>query len=465
MDEAATDHRPTAGHERFNFVDANALRAKIRDLGLSIPLDDDVSILLEPVEVSGRQAENRLAIQPMEGRDADVSGSPTDLTERRYQRFAAGGSGLIWFEATAVVPEGRAAQSQLWINRENVGEYRRLVERTRQAAAERFGNEHNLLLVLQLTHSGRYSRPEGEPRPIFAHHSEVLDSLATVKDKQYLISDDDLNRLQDSYVAAGRLARDAGFDGVDVKACHGYLVSELLASFTRTNSRYGGSFDNRSRFLMEVVSRLRDEIPDVLITSRINAFDGMPHPWGFGADDSDPPRPRLDEPEELARRLRDAGCGILNVSVGNPYYQPHCGRPYDKPVRGSRRPAEHPLVGVDRLISIAAELQHAVPEIPIVGTGYSWLRHLFPFAGAGALRTGGAGLIGLGRTGFAYPDFPIDLKEHGKLDPKKCCIACSSCSQIMRNGGRVGCIVRDGEIYIEEYKIGRLKSKGARTGG
>lgn len=444
-------------HERFRFATREALSQKIRELGVDIPLSDDVGILLVPVDVGGRKVPNRFAVQPMEGRDGRADGSPGPLTFRRYQRYAAGGSGLIWFEATAVAPEGRGSPAQLYLHEANVGEFRQLVTETRAAARRSFGAVNEPLLIVQLTHCGRYSKPDGKRRPIIAHHSPVLGPLAGISPRHPLIADDELDRLQEAYLHAAELAAAAGFDGVDIKACHGYLVSELLAAFTRVNSRYGGPFENRTRFLLEIATRIRQRVPDLIVTSRFSAFDGIPRPFGFGTDEQDPPREDLAEPQELARCLRAAGCPLLNVSLGNPYYVPHYGRPFDKPLAGARCPDEHPLVSVARLLRTAATVQQVVPDVPIVGTGYSWLRQYIPNVGAGVIKAGGAAIVGLGRGAFAYPDCVKDLAQHGAFDAKKACAACSRCSQIMRDGGCVGCVVHDQEIYAKQYGEGRSR--------
>jgi 2,4-dienoyl-CoA reductase (NADPH2) len=422
-------------HERFQLDDPAALARCADQLGINLPFSDDIRILFSPLDVAGRRLPNRFAVQPLEGCDAEPDGAPGSLTFRRYRRFAAGGSGLIWFEATAVTPEGRANPRQLWITPANVGAFRRLADETRAGCRQR----HDVLLVLQLTHSGRYARPDGQPRPVIAQHNPVLDSPLGLDREYPLVSDAELDQGQDAFVHAAELAAAAGFDGVDIKACHGYLVSELLAAFTRTDSRYGGTFENRTRFLLEVVARIRGQVPGLLVTSRFSAGDGIPAPFGFGTETA--------EPLELARRLRALGCPVLNVSLGNPYYNPHCGRPYDLPVAGAAAPDEHPLVGVARLLRATAAVQRAVPEVPAVGTGYSWLRHLFPPVAAGVIARGEAALIGLGRLALAYPDCVNDLAASGSLDADKTCTACSGCTEIMRDGGHVGCRVRDRDIY------------------
>jgi 2,4-dienoyl-CoA reductase (NADPH2) len=432
-----------AAHERFAFRDADALLGKIRDLALDIPFDDDPAVLLEPVSVAGGRLPNRLAVLPMESADAAPDGAPTEWTFRRYERFAAGGSGAIWVEATAVRADGRSNPHQLMLTEETEAEFRKLAARTRSAAAGARGEGHEILLILQLTHSGRFAKPEGKPEPQIAHHSPVLDPLHGLGAETPLLSDEALEAIQDDFVNAADLAAAAGFDGVDIKACHGYLVSELLAAFTRTGSRYGGSFENRIRFLLETVRRIREEVPRLLVTSRLSVADMVPFPYGFGMDPNRRNRPNLKEPKELVRRLGREGVRLLALSIGVPAWKAHFGRPFDKPVPGASVPDEHPLEGVARHLRFAAEIQKASPGVAVVGAGYSWLRGFFPNVGAAMVRSRRTSIVGLGRGALAYPDYPRDLEKKGRLSSRKVCTACSLCSHLLRQQKPVGCVVRD----------------------
>lgn len=442
---------------RFRFRNAESLRLKARELGVELPWSDDVGVLLEPVRIGSLSLPNRLVVHPMEGCDSAGDGGPGEQALRRYTRYAAGGAGLIWFEATAVVPEGRANPRQLLLNETTSAGFAKVVEATRKAARDQYGVGHNPIFVLQLTHSGRWSKPAGEPEPIIAHHNPDLDALVGIGADYPAVTDVDLDMLQDRFVAAARLAAAAGFDGVDVKSCHGYLVSELLAAHTR-EGRYGGEFVNRARFLLDTVQRIRSEVPSVFVTCRLNVYDAIPYPYGFGVDREDVSRPDLTEPIDLLRVLGSSGCPMVNVSLGVPYWRPHLGRPFDRPVPESPPSPEHPLFGVTRMLGLVAELQPAVPEMALVGTGYSWLRHHFPNVGAGAVLAGETTLVGVGRMAFAYPDFARDLMEHGSLEFLKSCCACSGCTQLMRSGEAAGCVVRDQQVYRLPRKP-RVKSQ------
>jgi 2,4-dienoyl-CoA reductase (NADPH2) len=444
-------------HRRFRYRDGAALRQDIAALELAIPWDDDPSPLLTPIRIGDHSLPNRLAVHPMEAFDAAPDGAPDELAFRRYRRYGSGGSGLIWFEATAVVEEGRSNPRQFYLHEGNVAEYERLVAETRRATAESLGPDHTPLLVLQLTHSGRWSKPDGTRRPVIAHHHDMLDAMVDIDATHPTVSDGELENLQQRFVDAAKLAASAGFDGVDVKSCHGYLGSELLAAFTR-EGRYGGPLENRARFLLETLHRIRTEVPGILVTSRLNVFDGLPYPYGFGVAREDPNEPDLGEPLALLEELQSLGCPVANITLGVPYCRPHLGRPFNRAVPGSPSAPEHPLVGVARFLDLTARLQRGLPELPLVGTGYSWLRHFFPYIGAAAVREGGVSLVGVGRMAFAYPDFARDLAEHGVLDPRKSCVGCSSCSELMWSGERSGCVVRDGDLYHLPKSMGRKKT-------
>lgn len=438
-----------APHEKFTFRSLDQIRAKVAALGLDIQFDEDLAPLARPVKIGGLTAPNSLGIHPMEGCDGDADGSPAALTVRRYERFAAGGAGVLWFEATAVVPEGRANPRQLWIHEGNVRQFTDLVERIRRVALEHSGKEP--VTVIQLTHSGRHSRPVDKPAPIIAQRNPVLDPRHKLPDDYPIVSDDYLQALEDRFVEATKLAQRAGFDGVDIKATHGYLLAELLGARMRPG-RYGGSFENRIRLMTDIVSRVRREVPGVLLSSRIWAYDFMEYPYCWGMEEGTPGKLNLTETIELCRRLQAEGLRFLNVSGGNPYFNPHVNRPYDIPSRGVAIPEEHPLEGVARLLGACRDIQRALPGLVVMGTGFSWLRQFFPQAAAACLKNGWMQVVGLGREAFAYPDFAQDLLERGELDLKKICTSCSKCVQLMRDDGMAGCVTRDSKVYLPIFR-------------
>ena len=435
-------------HEFFQFPSKEALLQKAALLDLSLPFSDSTEPFWTPESIDGVPVPNRFAVQPMEGFDAGNDGQPGPLAFRRYERYARGGSGLIWFEATCVVPEGRSNPRQLLLSAKTSKDFHRLTRLTRRAAFQSWGSDHRPFLVLQLTHSGRYSRPRGKPAPLAADKNPFLDDPSN---PPTILDDDALATLEEYYVDAARLAYEAGFDGVDIKACHGYLVHNLLAAHSREHSRYGGERQKRFRFLLSVVRRIRDRVPQLHIAVRLNATDRIPFPYGFGVPGDGTVRVDLSEPAILVERLIAEGCTLLNITAGNPMTVPHWTRPFDRPVPGAAVPDEHPLEGVIRLIRLAGEIQKRFPDLPVVGTGYSWLRQYAPGVGAAVLQQGDATFIGLGRSSFAYPDAPRDLLHNGSLDPHNVCTTCSRCTELMRRGQPTGCVLRDKAVYGKIY--------------
>lgn len=446
------------------------LRKLAASLSIEIPVQEDVSILGEPVKIGPFTAPNRLAVNPMEGADGDNAGNPGALTLRRYKRFTAGGCGIIWAEAIAVVVEGRANPRQLWLNDQSKATFAKLITQSRQSARDSMGKSHNPIIVAQLTHSGRYSKPQGTAKPIIPQRDPYRDAMipqqppvkntkSAIADNWPIVTDDYLEDLVEHYVKAAKLAFEAGFDAVDVKACHGYLINELLACHNR-EGKYGGSFENRTRFLLAVIDAIKRELgEDKTVVTRLGIYDAIPYPFGWGVDKNDYTKADLTEPKKLFTLLAERNIPMINVTIGNPYFNPHFGRPFNEPIVGGYESPENPLQGVVRMIQLTAEMQKAFPDTALVGPGYSWLRHFLPNVGAAVLKNKMASIIGAGRMSLAYPDFAKDILTKGKLDPNKVCIACSGCTQIMRDGGMAGCVVRDNKVYGPIFRHGRMSNR------
>ncbi|MDW7656141.1 MAG: flavin oxidoreductase/NADH oxidase [Bacillota bacterium] len=445
-------------HRRFDYHSLADLADDLKTCGLELPLMTDTAVLSEPVPIGKGVAPNRLAVQPMEGCDGTTGGSPDSLTLRRYQRFASGGAGLIWVEATAVVANGRANPRQLWLHDQNLPDYRSLVSLIdRESGIKPYK-------VLQLTHSGRYSRPTDIPEPQIATANPWLDKPGQ---QAVILSDEQLAGLVPAYVRAAELAYAAGFDAVDIKACHRYLINELLSAHTRPG-RYGGKLENRTRLLLDIVRAVRAAVP-LDIAVRLNAYDEIPYPHGWGVQPDDHHIPDLTETVWLARQLSGAGVSLLNITGGNPYYNPHVNRPYDT---GPYQPPQHQLYHTVKLLMACREIRNALlsdkgsaAAVPVrlIASGLSWLHQFAGQAAAGLIHDGWCDLAGFGRQAFAYPDFARDLLTTGQMEEQKCCLACGKCSEIMRDGGQSGCVIRDGSTYLPIYRQGR-SGKAPLTG-
>lgn len=426
---------------------------------------------------------NSLGIHPMEGCDGTLDGRPDELTWRRYGRFASGGAKLIWFEATAVSEDGRANTRQVWLNRNTVSDFARLHEMILRVHRERWGNSDDLLVPMQLTHSGRWS----VPRRVIAYHHPLVDQKIGLPADYPVISDDELERLEDVYVDAAGLALEAGFRAIDLKVTHSYLLSELLGAKTRPG-RYGGPLENRLRFMKNVLGKMRAKFGKRLILCmRLGCYDGVPYvrdpetgtgkpmpypvpyPWGFGVDPNDPLREDLTEVKEAVARFREWGVELLNVSAGSPYYNPHVGRPFEKPDEGNYEQPEHPLAGVDRHFRIAGALQRAFPDLPMVGTGYSWLQKYSINAGARNVADGNIRVMGMGRGSLAYPDFAADALAKGELDERRVCKTLTYCTFLMRQKNHplgqfpTGCPPFDKEVFGPIMKEAREAKRRAEA--
>lgn len=456
----------------FRYRSLDELREDAQRRAPALTFSDDVAVLAQPLRVGRHDLSNRLAIHPMEGCDANLDGTPGELTFRRWRRFAEGGAALLWGEATAVVPEARANPRQLLISPATAPELRRLLAETRAARLRRFGTTDGFVVGLQLTHSGRWSHTG----PIIAQHGAAIDAVKR-SENVTVLTDAELVALEERFVAAAVLARDVGFDFVDVKQCHTYLLSELLASRTRTGE-YGGSYENRTRFVRNVFGRIRSKLGDsIMLATRLNVFDSLPYvkdavgvgtiaahetPYrsGWGTSEADPTSPDLAEPLRLVEDLRSLGLALLNVSMGSPYFNPHIGRPFERAPVDGYAPPEHPLVGVERHVRLASKIQQVNPELPVVGTGYSWLRHYALHAGAANVAADGVSLVGLGRGALAYPDFAVDALEGPGMQRDRACIGVSYCTALMRAKHHplgqfpTGCAPRDA-AYAEEFKSAR----------
>jgi len=439
---------------KFQYSKLDELKKEIKDRGLEIPFKSGTEVLAESFRIGNSSAPNRLVANPMEGNDADKDGGPSSLTNRRYRRLASGGSGVIWVEATAVSRDGRSSPRQLLFNERSATAFRELLREIKSCGRGPKGEPQEPYVALQLTHSGRHSSPDGDPAPVIAHHEELLDEKYEVIDSDYpVISDEELDDLKSRYVEAAGLAEECGFDAVDIKACHGYLIHELLASYNRKNSRYGGeSFAARTRFLLEIIEEIGERNPNLDITTRLNIYDHLPYPAGFGMKKDGSLAMDLSEPARLIDELSKLDVNTINLAICNPYYNPYVERPFDSPVPGGTLPEEHPLNTLQRNIRVTRKISELQPDINFIGTGYSWLREYSANLGASLCDEGTIAGVGVGRISLADPDYANQLLSRGNLDRGDLCTTCSSCVQMLRKGVEVGCLTRDTEMYRASYR-------------
>ena len=391
----------------------------------------------QPIEFGGVAVKNRIVIQPMEGCDCEEDGSPSELTQKKYLRFALSGAGIIWFEANAVTKEGRTNARQMMLTAENLHQFQALLAEIREIATEKFGFAP--LMILQLTHSGRQSMV-----PICAYHNSVYEAKRPIKDEN-IASDEYLASLPERYARSALLAKQAGFDGVDVKCCHGYLMQETLSAFTRAGS-YGGSLQNRMRLFLDCFRAVKRAVgEDLLIASRFDPSDVVPYPNGFGTDEKG--EVDLTEGKLVLSALYQEGLRLVNITLGNPYYNPHVNRPFRA---GPYTPPEKAETGLKRFTDVEKELKRCFPDMIFVGSGLSYYREDLLERAEELVEQGVCDLVGFGRESLAYPEFYADCLS-GRFDAKKTCVTCSRCTTLMRCGLVSGCAVFN-EYYKNLYR-------------
>ena len=415
--------------------------------GTSFPYSDDISCLAKEITVAGKKINNRIVYQAMEGCDGTYDGAPDELTYRRYLRFARGGAGIIWFEATAVLPEGRANPRQMYLSEKTENELKKIVCDIKETGIKENGFEP--VVIVQLTHSGRYSKPEGTPAPLIAYNNPIFEKDNPI-DKSRIVSDDYLDLLQEKLINGAVWSKKLGFDGADIKSCHRYLLSELLSAYNR-EGRYGGSFENRTRLLTGAVKEAKILTgKDFIITSRLNVYDGFEYPYGFAVKEGCGITPDFTESKMLVKQLVANGIDMIDMTMGNPYFNPHVNRPF---ASGTYDPPEHPMQGVQRMLDGISEIASEIKGTPVISSGISFLGGVSANVCAGYINEGKFDFAGYGRETLAYPSCANAITSGENLDPKKLCICCGKCTEIMRRpGGTPGCVIRDGEVYMPLYK-------------
>jgi 2,4-dienoyl-CoA reductase-like NADH-dependent reductase (Old Yellow Enzyme family) len=456
----------------------DAFRRHLSRSGIDLPFDDVLapsgsSPLAEPLEVEGARVGNRFCILPMEGWDGTTEGEASDLTQRRWRNFGRSGAKLIWGgEAVAVREDGRANPNQLVIREATLSSLEGLRHTLVTEHKDRFGGQADadLYVGLQLTHSGRFARPNARAEPLVAYAHPVLDRRFTGGTRA--LADSDMGRLVEDFVTAARRAAEIGFRFVDVKHCHGYLGHELLSGRTREGG-YGGSFENRTRFLREVVGGIRAEVPGLAVGVRLSAFDLPPYRTGadgVGVPDGGPDYTSafgllrsddqmdaaLEDSRAFLRLLREMSVRLLCVTAGSPYYNPHCQRPALFPPTDGYQPPEDPLRGVARQIDATARLKAEFSDLVIVGSAYSYLQEWLPNVAERVVRDRGADFVGLGRMVLSYPELPADVLAGTPLRRKAICRTFSDCTTAPRNDMVSGCFPLD-PFYASRPEAARLK--------
>lgn len=459
----------------------------VRSLGLQIPCDAKIlhgaeSPLLLPLERGSVRIGNRIAVQPMEGWDGDADGKPSELTMRRWRRFGQSGAKLIWGgEASAVCHEGRANPNQLVMGPHTRDGFEKLRRALVEEHEKVTGSEDELFIGLQLTHSGRFCRPNAHNRlePRILYHHPLLDRRVGVTADYPVLTDGEVGGIIEQFQMAAKTAWELGFHFVDIKHCHGYLGHEFLSAHTR-EGKYGGSFEKRTRFLREIVEGIRSVAPGMQIGVRLSAFDTLPflpdpkhsangklgpgiperhdkripYRWGFGLSANDPTQVDLTETIQLLNLLEKLQIHLVNLTAGSPYYNPHIQRPALYPPSDGYQPPEDPLMGVARQMSVTHQLKQLFPNLIFVGSAYSYLQDFLPHVAQAALQEGWVDFVGLGRMVLTYPEILWDAANGNAIQHKRICRTFSDCTTAPRKGLPSGCYPLD-----KYYKASELAEK------
>ena len=458
-----------------------------KKLGVQIPFDQVVDpaphgALAQPFFLpDGRKIGNRFCVLPMEGWDGTRDGKASEYTIRRWRNFGLSGAKLIWGgEAAAVRPDGRANPNQLMILDETMQSLEGLRNELVNTHITHHGTSDDLLVGLQLTHSGRFCRPNEKTKmePKILYHHPLLEKIYNVSPDTPLLTDGEIDDLIAYYVRAAKRAQAIGFDFVDIKHCHGYLGHEFLSSFTRPG-KYGGSFENRTRFLCEIVHGIQIECPGLRLGVRLSVIDMPPfrpdennigrmmdfrdenghYPFAFGGDPEHPGQIKLDEPIAFLKLLENLGVQLVNFSAASPYYNHHITRPaYFPPSDGYDAP-EDPLVGVARHIQVGTELKKHVTKLACSGSGFSYLQDWIPNVAQALVSEGRIDFVGLGRSMLSYPELPADVLKGCSLQRKRICRTFSDCTTAPRKGLISGCYPLDNfyKNLPEAEEVKRIK--------
>ncbi len=417
---------------------AEKFLAYLDQFGIELPFDAVIehgadAPLNRPITVQNHTIGNRFCVLPLEGWDSTADGFPTERTRERWRQFGRSGAKLLWTESAAVRKDGCSSPNQLILNEQTVAAIADLRLQAVQAHEARFGSSDDLHIGLQLTHAGRMSRhrPDGQRTPFILFHHPTLDPQYGISADYPVMTDAEIEGLIADFVKSAELSAQAGFDFIDIKSCHGYFGHEILAAHTRTG-RFGGSFDNRTRFLRAVVRGIRQHVPHLQIAVRASVFDTVPYqadangvgqpvpfdryPFAFGGDENGID---LTEPKRLMQLLADLDVQLVCLSGASPYKNWHIQRPQRIASATEYATPEEPLIGVARHIAVTAALKQAQPELIVVGSAYSYLQQWLPNVAQAVVRRGLADSVGLGRMVLVYPDFPADVLANRPIQHTK----------------------------------------------
>ena len=405
---------------------------------------DKREILLSPIKIGTHTCENRFFSQPMECCDADQEGNPTDLTYRRYENLFRGEAGMVSLEAITITDKNRGRLNQLFIMPQNLPALTKFVERLREVNPK-------TIFIFQLTHSGELSNPE---------FSKRLSVKPLPGFKADVFTEDEFEKIMDDFVLAAKITYDAGADGIDMKFCHGYLGSQILRPYNTRKWKYGGKWENRRQFALDLYERIRKAVPDenFLIGSKISVWEGFP--GGFGTAGPDTPVIDLTEPIDLIKRLEERGAQYFVQSAGSPSIT----------ISLTQADRDHPYFAYLHQYFAKVFRENLKKETVVIGSNYSVfgkgknkLQAVDPedcallAYGAQNIARGYTDMIGLGRQSLADPLLPRKLREDREEDINFC-TTCDNCLELLIQQQPIGCCTYN--KFYTDVLVNTRKDKG-----
>ncbi|MBW0100887.1 NAD(P)-binding protein [Pseudonocardia sp. KRD291] len=371
--------------------------------------------LFDPIEIGGVRLRNRTLLPSMTTRLADDAGHVTDATLAYYRARAEGGVGLVTVEMASPEIAGKHRFRELGIYDDMfLPGLRRLVDALHEAGA---------CASIQLGHGGSRARsavsgttpvaPSAVPTPVFEVESEIAVPEA--------MSPARIRETVDAYVAAAARAQRAGFDLVELHGAHGYLISQFLSPLenTRTDS-YGGSLENRARFGLDILRRIKTEVP------------GLPVIFRIGVEDFFQGGLTADEGMQVGRWSEQNGADAVSVTAGHYRSLPAAERMIP--------PMAYPAA---TFVEYAAQMKQLV-DVPVIGVG----RLGDPALAARAVADGKLDIVALGRPLIADPHWVAKAQAGA---PVRRCLACNHCITNMRSGAQLSCVVNPATGREETY--------------
>ncbi len=363
--------------------------------------------LFSPSPIGLRNAPNRLTAQAMEVNAGEPGGAVSEKIIKRYEELARGGWGIVFVEAISVTEKSRARNHGLVLNNGTLDSFKRLVDAFKKKNSKS-------LLLLQLTHSGRNSGT-------FSRKAKVIDDDNNAE----LLSDSELDSITEDFIEAVKLADKAGADGIDIKACHGYLGGEMLRPANCREGRYGGTAENRAAMLVRIMRAAAAEVPHLVRGTRISLYEGIR--GGCGTSAPDEIIEDLDDMMTILRLFEEAGAQYFNISAGIP-------------VQTSQltRPEKNSSLNLLQHFRYCKTVREAFPHVPVIGSAYSAGREKGAEYADENIRKGYVNFAGFGRQNLADPLYPARLKS----DPKEIreCILCGGCSKLLKEQKEVYCV-------------------------